>query len=141
MVSQTINCMKRSLKQQRIFDENLKKEIVSLIERGKLNVTGASNEYGASPTIIYRWLHKYSKHLKKGEIVMVKKKDQEQKKQELENRIAELERALGRKQMEVEYLNKLIEIASEKEKIEIKKNSGPKLSSGSKPSDTNTDGE
>lgn len=133
--------MKRSLRQQRVFDENLKKEIVSLIERGKLNVTGASVEYGVCRTNIYKWIYKYSKHLKKGDILMVKKKDQEEKKQELEKRVAELERALGRKQMEVEYLNKLIEIASEKEKIDIKKNFGMKPSSGSKPSDSNTDGE
>lgn len=133
--------MKRSLRQQRVFDENLKKEIVSLIERGKLNVTGASVEYGVCRTNIYKWIYKYSKHLKKGDILMVKKKDQEEKKQELEKRVAELERALGRKQMEVEYLNKLIEIASEKEKIDIKKNFGMQPSSGSKPSDSNTDGE
>jgi hypothetical protein len=41
---------------------------------------------------------------------------------ELEKKVAELEAALGRKQMEIDYLNKLIEIAGQDIGIDLKKN-------------------
>ena len=40
---------------------------------------------------------------------------------ELEKKIRELEAALGRKQLEIDYLNKLIEIAGEDMGIDLKK--------------------
>jgi hypothetical protein len=40
---------------------------------------------------------------------------------ELEEKIRELEAALGRKQMEIDYLDKLLEIAGKELKIDLKK--------------------
>lgn len=108
--------MKKTLRQQRYFDISLKKEVVKQVESGKLGVTAASREYGVTTQTIYQWLHKHSKNLNKNEVIVVKKKDQETMKKELEQRVAELERIVGKKQMEIDYLNKLIEIASEEEK-------------------------
>jgi hypothetical protein len=49
------------------------------------------------------------------------------KTQELLQRISELERALGQKQMVIDFNNKLLEIASKELDIDIKKNFSPKL--------------
>lgn len=55
-----------------------------------------------------------------------------QKLKELQNRIAELEQALGQKQMNIDYLEKMIELAKEQYDIDIKKNSNTPQSGGSK---------
>lgn len=41
---------------------------------------------------------------------------------ELEKRIKDLETALGRKEIEVEFLNKILELADEEYKTDLKKN-------------------
>jgi hypothetical protein len=41
--------------------------------------------------------------------------------------VAELEAAVGRKQLEIDFLNKLIEIAGEELKADLKKNFAPRL--------------
>lgn len=49
--------------------------------------------------------------------------DSEQyKSKELQARVLELEAALGRKQIELDYLNKLIEIAGQDLGVDLKKN-------------------
>jgi transcription initiation factor TFIIIB Brf1 subunit/transcription initiation factor TFIIB len=51
--------------------------------------------------------------------------------QELEKRIKELEAALGRKQMELDLLEKVIELAGKEYKTDLKKNLLKNRSSGS----------
>ena len=46
-------------------------------------------------------------------------------------KVAELERALGRKQLEVDFNNKLIELASKEVGYDIKKKHEPRPSNGS----------
>ena len=54
---------------------------------------------------------------------MVIQKDSEaQKTIELLNLVAELERKLGQKQMQIDYLEKLVEIASKDLDVDLKKN-------------------
>jgi len=50
------------------------------------------------------------------------KNSQSERIKRLEARIKELERAVGQKQMRIEYLEKMIEIAKEEYDIDIKKN-------------------
>lgn len=49
------------------------------------------------------------------------------KTQELLKRVAELERVLGQKQMEIDYQSKLIEVASKELDIDLKKSFKPTL--------------
>ena len=46
-------------------------------------------------------------------------------------RVAELERIVGQKQLEIDFLNKLMEVATEELGYDLKKNTAAKLSSGS----------
>ena len=50
---------------------------------------------------------------------------------ELNARIQELERIVGQKQLNIDFLEKMIEIAKEHYGIDIKKNSGTPRSTGS----------
>src|ERR1051325_2323737 len=102
--------VKLSLKPKRVFSNNLKKKIVKDIEQGKVNILGASREYEVSQNSVYSWLKKYSSHLHPSTTLVVQMDSEQYKSKELHKKVAELEAALGRKQMEIDYLNKLIEI-------------------------------
>jgi transposase len=114
--------VKVSLKPRRIFSDKLKKKIVRDIEQGKVNVTGACREYEVSNRSIYCWLKKFSTHLHPSTTLVMQMDSEQYRSKELENRVTELEAALGRKQMEIDYLNKLIEIANEDLGTDLKKN-------------------
>ena len=123
--------MRQSLKPRRIFSAELKREIVKQIEENKIGVIAASREYGVNRASVYNWLNKYSRTLKRGQTIVVEKESEKRKNEELRAKIAELERIIGRKQMEIDFLNKVIEIGSEEVKVDIKKKFGGKLSTGS----------
>lgn len=119
------------LGQARIFSEPLKKKAVRDIESGKASVLAVSREYQVSTQAVYGWLNKYSRHLQSSKRIVVEMESESYKSRELEKRIKELEAALGRKQLEVDYLNKMIEIGSKEAGIDFKKNFGTPPSSGS----------
>ena len=50
---------------------------------------------------------------------------------QMQERIKELERAVGQKQLKIDFLEKMIEIAGNDLKVDIKKKVSTKLSSGS----------
>ncbi|MDI9877789.1 transposase, partial [Flectobacillus sp. LFS242W] len=64
-------------------------------------------------------------HYKKGTKMIVQQDSEEAKTQELLKKVAELERILGQKQMEIDYQSKLIEIASKELDIDLKKSFKP----------------
>lgn len=132
--------MKNSLRPRRIFSEDLKREIVGQIERREIGVAVASREYSVDPASIYNWLNKFSRNLKKGQVIVVEKESEQRKSQELRAKIAELERIIGQKQMEIDFLNKVIEMGSEEVKVDIKKKFGGKSSTGSVSTEDSTPG-
>jgi len=132
---------KASLKPQIRFSEAVKKEVVRDIEAGKCTVLQASRDVNVKPITIYRWLHRYSRYLVKNKIMVVEDKSESYRTKELEKKLKDAEAALGRKQMEIDFLNKLIEFANEEYKTDIKKNlsNGPSPGSSSiKGKDTST---
>ena len=122
---------KSSLNQRRIFSVEVRKGVVRDIERGNCTVLQASRELQVCQQTVYTWLYKYSVHLQKGRTIVVQKQSEEYRTKELEKRIAELEAALGRKQMELDLLNKLLDLASKDLQIDLKKNLSDQPSSGS----------
>ena len=123
--------IKKSLKPRRIFSEQLKKKIIKDIDEGKTNVTGAGREYQVSNVAIYRWLKKYSAHLHPSTTIVMQMDSEQYRSRELEKKIAELESVIGRKQMEIDYLNKLIELSGKDLGIDLKKNINTVASIGS----------
>ena len=124
--------VKLSLTQRRIFSDALKKKIIKDIERGKVSVLGVSREYQVSEQTVYRWLKKFSTYLHPSTTLVMEMDSEQYRSKELEKKIAALEAALGRKQMEVDYLNKLIEIAQTDLGVDLKKNISTDASAGSK---------
>ena len=122
--------VKISLKPRRIFSDKLKRKIVKDIEQGKVSVPGAGREYDVSCTAVYRWLKKFSAHLHPSKTLVMQMDSEQYRSKELEKKVAELEAALGRKQMEIDYLNKLIEIAGQDLAIDLKKNTSMIASGG-----------
>jgi Spy/CpxP family protein refolding chaperone len=57
----------------------------------------------------------------------------------LEERIKELERTLGQKQLMIDFKDKMIELAEQRYNVDIKKKLGSKVSSGSDTTKKNTD--
>lgn len=104
----------------RRFSEAFKREKVKLIEERKLSVRDVSNIYEVSTTAVYKWLRKYSS-ISKGERVVVEKISEAQKTRELYKRVRDLEQALGKKQMELDYYKEIVKLTSEEKGKDIKK--------------------
>lgn len=107
----------------RTFDLDLKLDLVKQIESGKIGVREVSRVYQVSPTAIYKWLRKYSDLYRNQTRVVVEKKSISKKNKELQARIAELERALGKKQMRIDYLEQVVDVASSELGVDIEKKS------------------
>jgi len=106
---------------RKVFDLELKLRLVKQIEKGELKVSEISGLYDVSETAIRKWLYKYSDLYQKQIRVVVEKKSIGKKYKEQEERIKELERSVGQKQMRVDYLEKLLETASERLGEDIEK--------------------
>ena len=88
----------------------------------KITIKELSRIYDIYLPSIYKWLHKYSKVKISGVKIHYEMETEEQKTLFYKDKVAELERIIGKKQIEIDFLNKLIEIASSELKVDIKKN-------------------
>jgi transposase-like protein len=116
------------LRQQRVFSNSIKRSTVKDIESGKCSVGQASKELSVSKQSIYKWIYRFSRHLVKNRVMVVEDKSEAYRSQDLEKRIKELEAAVGRKQMEIDLLSKIIDLANEEYKTDLKKNLSKKPS-------------
>lgn len=112
----------REIKKHRRYSTDFKKELVSLFESGKYSVVQLEKLYGISNPTIYRWIYKYSTFNEKGIRIVEMKKSSSEKLKGLEQKVKELERSVGQKQIKIEYLEKMIDIAEDDFDIDIKKN-------------------
>lgn len=123
---------KAILRPRRLFSEEIKKKVVKDIESGLSTALQASRELSVHYGTVYTWIYKYSRYLKKNSVMVVEDKSESYRTKELEKRLKEAEAALGRKQMEIDFLNKLIDFANEEFKTDIKKNLPKEFSPGSR---------
>lgn len=73
---------------------------------------------------VYKWIKQYSTSMKKKERLIVEAESDTRKLAILQQRIAELERLLGQKQIQLEFMEKVIDIAEETYHVDIKKKFG-----------------
>ena len=130
MVNHKQKRTKKTLRVFRYFSEEVRREVVKKIEQCELSITQATREYEVSTTAIYRWLNRYSRYLKSGYRLIVEKKSNTEQKEQMRQRIAELERVIGQKQLEIDILNKTLELGSREAGFDIKKKCSVKLSVG-----------
>lgn len=109
----------------RVFSASLKKEKVKFIDEGKLTVKQVSDLYDVSQTSVYNWIKKFSA-ISRDERVVVEKTSEANKTQFLYKQVRDLEQALGRKQMELDYYKEIVQLESESEGVDIEKKRRPK---------------
>ena len=88
-------------------------------------------QYNISNTLLYRWIYVYSSYNEKNVRIIEMKDSQTQRLKELEQKVKELERAVGQKQIKIDFLEKMIELAEDHYAIDVKKNSSIQPSGGS----------
>lgn len=126
--------MKASIKpirKKRLYSEEFKRRLVEEFETGKFSVLQLEKLHGISNNLIYNWIYKYSTFNERGCRIMDIKKSSRSRIKDLENRIKELERMVGQKQIKIDYYEKMIEIAKEELDIDLKKNFDTPQSIGS----------
>ena len=122
----------KRINRRRKFSKDFKLKIVKGYESGEFSVVEMTKIYDISYQTIYNWIYKYSKYNKQSIQVVEMKDSQAHKMKQMEARIKELEQAVGQKQMNIDYLEKMIELAKENYDIDIKKNSNTLHYGGSK---------
>ncbi|MGV3629564.1 MAG: transposase [Bacteroidota bacterium] len=122
----------RIVKSPRRFSEEFKRRVVDEFEKGSMSVMQLSRLYGISNTQIYKWIYKFSNFNQQGSRIVEMEKSSWAKMKEMEQRIRDLERAVGQKQIMIDYLEEMIDVAKTELQIDIKKNYDTPQSAGSK---------
>lgn len=105
--------MEKISKTRRTFSTDFKKEKVTLIEQGKMKVSDVCKMYEVTQTAVRKWLIKYGKNYSKTERIVVEKVSEEIKTLALMRKVAELERVIGKQQLQLIYKEAVIQSASE----------------------------
>jgi len=129
---------KLAIRERRIFSESLKKKIVKELVSNRTTIKAITVEHQVSYQSVYRWLYKYSPQHQQKCTLVVQMDSEELKNTALRNRLAELERIVGQKQLEIDFLNKLLEVGSKELGFDLKKSFNTQLSNGTDTPDTST---
>lgn len=111
--------------QNRIFSEELKRRIIQDLDTKVITISQIVAQYEVSRASVYKWRYLYSKQFQKQTKMVVQMESEATKTLKLNQRVAELERVIGQKQLEIDYLNKLIELAGKDFGVDLKKNLEP----------------
>lgn len=122
---------KRKLNKRREFSEQIRRKAVKEFRSGKYTAQELADLYHCSAQTIYRWIWKYSPADSPSVNVVEMSESTDQKVKDLQKKIAELEQMVGRKQIKVDFLEKMIELAEAEYSLDLKKSFSGKLSSGS----------
>jgi len=125
-------------RRRRTFSETFKRKKVQEVEVGMIRISEICRQYSVSHTAVRKWLYIYGSDKYKHERLIIESMSDTKTIKELRERLAELERMVGQKQIEVEFYKKMIDLAQEHYGIEIKKNfsTPPYATSGSKENNT-----
>jgi transposase-like protein len=107
-------------KYNRCFSEEFKKQKVKELLEKKITIRELCSLYEISRASAYKWLYLYS-NLERGTKMVVQMESEYSKTQYLQSRLAELERIIGQKQMEIDYLEAALKCGSEEVGYDIKK--------------------
>ena len=122
----------RKIKKKRHYSDDFKKELVRIFESGEYSILQLKNLYGVGNQSIYNWIYKFSTFNEKGIRVVEMKKSSSLKLKELSQKVKDLERIVGQKQIKIDYLEKMIDIAKDEFNIDFKKKYNTSQSAGLK---------
>ena len=109
------------LNKRRKYSEEFRRKIVAEFESGQVSVLQLSRLHSIAFQTIYGWIHRYSEVNAKGTRIVEYQDSSTKKVKDLEAKIKSLEQLVGQQTVELTYLNKLIELASEDLGIDLKK--------------------
>jgi len=134
--SKAINQLK--VRKLRFFSEEFKKAKVDDLVNKRISAKEICELYGISRQSVYNWLYRYSPHHERRTKQVVEMESEAKRTKLLLHRVAELEGAIGRKQLKIDYLEKLIEIAGKEIGYDLKKTFAQSSSNGSDPTEAST---
>jgi len=123
--------IQRRIRAKRVFSESIKRQAVKEFEAGHYTVLELSKLYGVKGQTIYNWLKKYSPTNGPKLRVVEMADSTDSKVKELQAQVAELERQVGKKQLQIEFYEKMLSLAKEEYGIDLKKNSSGQSFGGS----------
>jgi transposase len=126
------------IRKVRHFSASFKEKVVKDLDSGLTSIKEVSTLYEVKQQTVYTWLYRYSIHHKKGSRMVVELESEGKKTEQLEKRVAELERFVGQKQLSIDYLEKLFAFASAHYQTDLKKNFATQSSTGIAPTGANT---
>ena len=118
--------MNEAERRRRHFSDNFKKSKVQELELGRLTISELKRQYEVSSTTIYRWIANFGTMKNKPERIIVETDSDTKELLLLKQKIADLERTVGQKQVLIDFYDKLIDIAENEYKVDIKKKFGIK---------------
>ena len=121
----------KKLRKRRIFADEFKQSLVKEFDTGQFSVNELGRLHGIADTVIYRWIYKFSTFNQKGYRIIEMKESSNKKLKDLEQKVKNLEQIVGKKQIMIDYLEKMMEIAKDELDIDIKKNFNTSQSAGS----------
>lgn len=108
-------------RRRRTFSEEFKQKKVREIEQKITSIAEVSRQYDVRENNVSKWLIKYGSNHMKGIRTIVESESDTRKLLEMKAKIAELERIIGQKQVQIEFRDKMIELAEETYGVDIKK--------------------
>lgn len=123
--------IKRKLQRRRHFSDEIRRNVVREFREGKHTVKELSELYHVSHQSIYSWIHKFSPTDEPTITVVEMADSSDKKRKDLQQQIADLQRALGQKQIKLDFYEKMMDLAKQEYGLDLKKNSSTKPSDGS----------
>jgi transposase-like protein len=126
--------MKANIKlinKRRRYTDDFRRSLVSDFESGNYSVPQLEKLHNIPNGTIYNWIYKFSIFNEKGIRVVEMKQSSSLKLKELVQKVKDLERIVGQKQIKIDYLEKIIDIAKDEFDIDIKKKQDTPQSAGS----------
>ena len=126
--------MKANIKlinKRRRYTDDFRRSLVSDFESGNYSVPQLEKLHNIPNGTIYNWIYKFSIFNEKGIRVVEMKQSSSLKLKELTQKVKDLERIVGQKQIKIDYLEKIIDIAKDEFDIDIKKKQDTPQSAGS----------
>ena len=107
---------------RRQFSEAFKRSKVKEIEQKIVTVAQVSRQYEVREASVTKWLVKYGSNYMKGVRLIVESESDTVLIAALQAKVAELERIIGQKQVQLDFQGKMIDLAEQAYGVDIKKN-------------------
>ena len=108
-------------RRRRVFSEEFKQKKVREIDQKITTIAEVSREYEVRASNVSKWLTQYSPNRMKSVRTIVESESDTRKLFDLQQKVAELERVIGQKQLLIDFLAKMMELAEQEYGIDIKK--------------------